>query len=94
MQAHGILNTVGWGIFLPTGVIVVRYFRKYPKRWPWSYVFHVGCQIAGYTLGSIGWATGLWLGQKSKYYTFGTHRILAIIIFTFTTIQVNQSINP
>ncbi|KAI3466266.1 hypothetical protein Pfo_022929 [Paulownia fortunei] len=85
---HGILNIVGWGIFLPTGVIVARYFKRYPKEWKWWFVFHVSCQSAGYITGSTGWALGIWLGKTSKYYCFPTHRILGIIIFTFTTVQM------
>ncbi|XP_057765612.1 cytochrome b561 and DOMON domain-containing protein At5g35735-like [Salvia miltiorrhiza] len=86
--AHGVLNIVGWGIFLPGGAIAARYLRSYPKKVAWWGAVHVGSQTAGYLLGSIGWAIGLWLGQASQYYTFSTHRILAIIIFTFTTIQM------
>ncbi|XP_041992553.1 cytochrome b561 and DOMON domain-containing protein At5g47530-like isoform X1 [Salvia splendens] len=86
--AHGVLNMVGWGIFLPTGAIVARYLRCHPKKVTWWGAFHVGCQSMGYLVGSIGWGIGLWLGQASKCYTFTTHRILAIMLFTFTTIQM------
>lgn len=89
MQAHGVLNIVGWGVFLPTGAIAARYLRSYPKKVARWGAFHIGCQSAGYILGSIGWGIGLWLGQASEYYTFTTHRILGIMIFTFATIQVN-----
>ncbi|KAL2476089.1 Cytochrome b561 and DOMON domain-containing protein [Abeliophyllum distichum] len=68
--AHGILNIVGWGIFMPVGVIIA------------------SCQIAGYIVGSAGWAIGLWLGKQSKYYVYATHGIFAITIFTSTTIQM------
>lgn len=88
VQAHGVVNVVGWGIFLPSGVIVARYFRSYPKQLAWWGAFHVGLQSSGFILGSIGWGIGLWLGQASQHYTFTTHRILAVMIFTFTTIQV------
>ncbi|KZV56394.1 hypothetical protein F511_00391 [Dorcoceras hygrometricum] len=86
--AHGILNIVGWGACLPIGVIAARYFKHFPKRWSWWFVAHVGCQIAGYSLGLIGWGIGLWLGNNSKYYSFQTHRNIAIIIFVFSTMQM------
>ncbi|KAH6778530.1 hypothetical protein C2S51_009842 [Perilla frutescens var. frutescens] len=86
--AHGVLNIVGWGIFLPSGAIVMRYFKSYPKKVKWSSAVHIGFQGMGYILGSTGWGIGLWLGQESEHYTFTTHRILAIMIFTFTTIQM------
>ncbi|XP_028801642.1 cytochrome b561 and DOMON domain-containing protein At5g35735-like [Neltuma alba] len=88
-KIHGALNIAGWGTFLPIGVIVARYFRVYPyhfDKW-WKYL-HVGCQSAGFIIGTCGWAIGLWLGHASKYYSFQTHRIFAIFIFTFTTIQM------
>ncbi|KAL2495893.1 Cytochrome [Forsythia ovata] len=87
-MAHGILNIMGWGIFLPVGVIIARYFRKFPMHWGFWYVFHVSCQIAAYILGSAGWVLGLWLGNQSKYYFFRTHGIFGSVIFTFTTIQM------
>ncbi|XP_020554527.1 cytochrome b561 and DOMON domain-containing protein At5g47530-like [Sesamum indicum] len=85
---HGILNIVGWGILLPVGVIVARYFKRFPERWVWWFGFHVTCQSAGYILGTIGWIIGIWLGNASKYYCFRTHQILGILIFTFTTVQM------
>ncbi|KAL5548444.1 hypothetical protein UlMin_003675 [Ulmus minor] len=85
---HGILNIVGWGVLLPVGVIIARYFRKFPfKRQRW-YALHVGCQIVGYTLGTTGWAIGLWLGHASRHYSFQIHRLVAIFIFAFTTLQM------
>lgn len=81
---------VGWGIFLPLGVIIARYSRAHPFKLHYWFRFHVGCQITGYVLGTIGWAIGLWLGSASKYYTFRTHRLFGIFIFTFTTLQVNS----
>ncbi|XP_051126031.1 cytochrome b561 and DOMON domain-containing protein At5g35735-like [Andrographis paniculata] len=86
---HGALNIIGWGTLLPVGVIIARYTRKYPLKCPsWWFTLHVGCQIAGYIIGVIGWSIGICLGAFSKYYCFLTHRILAIIIFTFATIQM------
>ncbi|KAF3453416.1 hypothetical protein FNV43_RR03856 [Rhamnella rubrinervis] len=87
-KAHGILNIVGWGILLPIGVIIARYYRKFPFHSKWWYIFHVSCQCVGYTLGTTGWGIGLWLGHVSKHYTFRTHRTLSIFIFTFTTLQM------
>ncbi|KAJ4835694.1 hypothetical protein Tsubulata_032547 [Turnera subulata] len=86
-MVHGILNIIGWGTFLPAGVIIARYSR-YPleskDKW---YYFHVSCQITGYILGTSGWVVGLWLGHISRYYTFRTHRLYSMLIFAFTTLQ-------
>jgi hypothetical protein len=84
---------VGWGTLLPIGVIIARYSRRHPIKYRYWFVLHAGCQITGYVLGTTGWAIGLWLGHASKYYTFHTHRFLAIFIFTFTTLQVTLSLS-
>lgn len=85
---HGILNIVGWGVFLPIGVIIARYFKRFPFQMKFWFFLHVSCQIVGYILGTAGWALGLWLGHASRHYAFRTHRILAIFIFAFTSLQV------
>ncbi|KAI4306120.1 hypothetical protein L6164_029427 [Bauhinia variegata] len=88
-SVHGVLNIVGWGTFLPIGVIAARYLRVYPIKWEgwWAYI-HMGCQTIGYLTGTTGWVIGLWLGHVSKYHTFYTHRTFAIFIFAFTTLQM------
>ncbi|KAG2682334.1 hypothetical protein I3760_11G186700 [Carya illinoinensis] len=89
-HVHGILNIVGWGVMLPIGVIVARYCRIYPFNIgddTWFYL-HVSCQIAGYVIGTTAWGIGLGLGHSSRHYTFRTHRLLGIFIFTFATLQI------
>ncbi|KAH7544415.1 hypothetical protein JRO89_XS15G0163800 [Xanthoceras sorbifolium] len=85
---HGVLNIMGWGIFLPLGAMIVRYFRVHPKQSRWWFRLHVGFQIVGYTIGTIGWIIGIWLGHASRYYTFPKHRTLSIFIFTFASLQM------
>lgn len=80
---------VGWGALLPSGVIVARYMRVFPKPWAKWYDVHVSCQTAGYVIGSGGWGLGIWLGKTSSYYSFNIHYNLGLLIFIFTTIQVN-----
>ncbi|KAM7265539.1 hypothetical protein ACFE04_003222 [Oxalis oulophora] len=87
-QVHGILNIIGWGTLLPFGAIIARYLRAYLIELKSWYILHTTCQTIGYLIGTTGWAIGLWLGQASKYYTFHAHRMIAIFIFTFTTLQM------
>ncbi|KAK2644544.1 hypothetical protein Ddye_019739 [Dipteronia dyeriana] len=86
-NAHGILNIIGWGTLLPVGAIIARYLRKLELYDEW-YPLHILCQSSGYLLGTLGWGIGLWLGNSSKQYTLKTHRILSILVFTFSTIQM------
>ncbi|XP_061342288.1 cytochrome b561 and DOMON domain-containing protein At3g25290-like [Gastrolobium bilobum] len=88
-SVHGVLNIIGWGTLLPIGVIIARYFRVFPVKWdPTWFYLHIGCQLTGFLIGTVGWAIGLSLGHASTYYTFHTHRAFGIIIFTFSTIQM------
>ncbi|XP_044461632.1 cytochrome b561 and DOMON domain-containing protein At3g25290-like [Mangifera indica] len=80
---------MGWGTLLPIGVIISRYFRKFPLKSDEWLPLHVLCQTSGYIVGTIGWGIGLWLGNSSKHYnTPKTHRILGILVFTFATVQM------
>lgn len=85
---HGILNIVGWGIMLPVGAIIMRYFKEYPVTWRYAQKLHVPCQLAGYAVGFAGWVMGLYLGSRSTHYIFPIHRLIAILIFTFATLQI------
>lgn len=82
---HGVLNTVGWGILLPCGVLAARYLRFTDPTWFYAHVF---LQLSGYILGVAGWATGLRLGNYSAGVTYHKHRIIGIAVFTIATLQV------
>lgn len=88
--AHGVLSIIGWGVILPIGVIIARYFKKGPIQWnehdQWKHA-HKACQACGYIIGATGWAIGLWLGTSSKYYSFPKHGAFGVSIFTFATLQ-------
>ncbi|KAL7186588.1 hypothetical protein ACSBR2_028340 [Camellia fascicularis] len=86
--AHGVLNMMGWGTLLPLGVIIARYFHMYPVHYNHWLRLHITCQITGYTLGTIGWGIGLWLGYASTYFKFPIHGLIANFIFPFTTLQM------
>ncbi|KAK7300035.1 hypothetical protein RJT34_10866 [Clitoria ternatea] len=88
-SVHGVLNIIGWGTLLPFGIIMARYFRVFPFKWePTWFHLHIGCQLTGFLIGTAGFAIGLSLGQSSRYYTFHTHQTFAIVIFTFSTVQM------
>eukprot|EP00250_Pteridium_aquilinum_P013410 c21323_g1_i1 orf=222-1457(-) len=83
---HGVVNTVGWGILLPCGVIAARYLRPFSDP-AWFYI-HVFLQLAGYALGVAGWATGLRLGSYSVGVVYHKHRNVGIALFAVATLQV------
>ncbi|XP_002974317.2 cytochrome b561 and DOMON domain-containing protein At5g35735 [Selaginella moellendorffii] len=85
-QSHGALNAVGWGIFLPLGMMTARYARPFSEK-VWFYV-HISLQSLGLLLGSIGWLIGLRLGSYSKGIVHDVHRNIGIAIFSFACLQV------
>ncbi|PQQ12148.1 cytochrome b561 and DOMON domain-containing protein [Prunus yedoensis var. nudiflora] len=78
----------GWGTLLPIGAITARYFRKFPFKCSEWYSVHIKCQSGGYIVGTVGWCSGMFLGNSSKQQSNNTHRVLGMIIFTFATIQM------
>ncbi|MCO5570777.1 hypothetical protein L7F22_024505 [Adiantum nelumboides] len=82
---HGVLNTVGWGILLPCGVLAARYLRFADPVW---FYLHVFLQMSGFILGVAGWATGLRLGDYSVGVVHHKHRNVGIALFTIATLQV------
>ncbi|XP_077227148.1 cytochrome b561 and DOMON domain-containing protein At4g12980-like [Tasmannia lanceolata] len=87
-KVHGILNTIGWGTLIPIGIIIARYCKSFPFKLEYWYRFHVGCQLSGILIGTIGWVIGIVLGNTSKTYAFKTHRILGIVIFCKALLQM------
>ncbi|XP_060189921.1 cytochrome b561 and DOMON domain-containing protein At5g35735-like isoform X1 [Lycium barbarum] len=86
---HGVVNIFGWGILLPIGVIIARYYKRPPLKCDEWYPLHVRSKVAGFILGSVGWGIGISIRNSAKEHTMmSTHGILGTIIFTFTTIQV------
>lgn len=65
---HGVLGTLAWGLFLPSGAIVARYLKH--KEPPWYYL-HAGIQFLGFHLGLAIVIPGQQLGNKinAKYIT-------------------------
>ncbi|KAL3521932.1 hypothetical protein ACH5RR_014766 [Cinchona calisaya] len=86
---HGIVNIIGWGILLPTGVIAARHFKKLPqlKSDEW-YSLHIRSQMSGFILGTVGWGLGMSIRNAAKEHNLSVHGILGTIIFALTIIQV------
>ncbi|KAI9127897.1 hypothetical protein K1719_000890 [Acacia pycnantha] len=82
------LTFIGWGSLIVIGVIVARYFRRFPMECDEWYSVHALCQTVGYLVGIIGWCLSMLLGPSSKHYSSKTQRILNIIAFTFLSLQM------
>lgn len=91
IQLHGILNAVSWGVLFPLGIMVARYLRTFESAEAIWFYLHVGSQFCSYAIGVGGWATGLRLGAESKGIQFTSHRIIGMILFSLSTLQVDAS---
>ncbi|XP_022848619.1 cytochrome b561 and DOMON domain-containing protein At5g35735-like [Olea europaea var. sylvestris] len=87
---QGTVNIIGWGILLPIGVIIARYFKKVPLKGNDWYSLHVVSQLSGFLLGTVGWGLGLAIKNAAKETRMSTHGILGTIIFAFAALQPNE----
>lgn len=83
-RSHGVLNILGWGIFIIMGAIVARYFKDWDQFW---FNFHVSVQSLGFVLGLIGVISGLILNNQ-LHIDFNLHKSLGIIILVLACLQV------
>eukprot|EP01018_Ginkgo_biloba_P014477 Gb_35827 [translate_table: standard] len=81
---HGILNILGWGVLLPLGVIIARYFRQWDPIW---FYLHIGFQVSGFILGVVAVAMGISLYNKLNS-DVDAHRALGIFILSLGALQV------
>ncbi|XP_020089598.1 cytochrome b561 and DOMON domain-containing protein At3g07570-like isoform X2 [Ananas comosus] len=81
---HGILATFGWGILMPAGVTMARYFKHHDPLWFYS---HISVQGVGFVLGAAGVLLGFGLGDEGAAGNADTHRGLGVAIFVFGILQ-------
>lgn len=81
---HGILNVIGWGILLPCGAIVARYFKRLDPQW---YYLHTSIQFVGFVIGLLGFAAGRYLYNKT-HANFQVHRGIGIFVVLLSMLQV------
>ncbi|KAG6641746.1 hypothetical protein I3843_09G094300 [Carya illinoinensis] len=87
-NVQGVLIIIGWGTMLPIGVMIARYFKNFPIAWSEWYSVHIIFQGIGYTLGTIGWGIGICLENTLRLHISKAQRVLSIIVFICTTIQM------
>ncbi|KAK4276122.1 hypothetical protein QN277_019111 [Acacia crassicarpa] len=83
-KVGGILDGIGWGILMPTGIMIGRYLKAFEAtKSPWFHV-HWICLIVAYLIGTAGCGVGFHMGidQFLHYYPLG------IYVFGTCTIQI------
>lgn len=86
--AHAVLNALSWGFLLPVGMAVARYLRQCERAGPSWFYAHAAVQIAGFTLGTAGFALGLLLGSASPGVVYPLHRKLGVAAFCMGAVQM------
>jgi len=56
---HGSFMITGWGLLLPNGMLVARYFKLHPESGGAWFKFHRICQPLGLIISTVGWIIAL-----------------------------------
>ncbi|KAI3796608.1 hypothetical protein L1987_39286 [Smallanthus sonchifolius] len=81
---HGVLGLLGWGIILPYGAIVARYFKHKEPLW---YYLHVGFQLVGFIFAVAAGFVGLNMYNKFNFHA-PTHKGFGITAIVLSVLQV------
>ncbi|KAJ1286617.1 hypothetical protein BS78_03G366000 [Paspalum vaginatum] len=80
---HGAMAGLGWGVLMPLGVALARYFRRHDPFWFYA---HVAVQGIGFVLGTVGVAAGFRLNDDVP--GADTHQALGVTILVCGCLQV------
>lgn len=83
-RTHGALALIGWGLILPTGAIVARYFRHKDPQW---YYIHTITQFIGFIIGLAAVVVGLQL-YSEVHPDIPNHRGIGIFVLVLTILQI------
>ncbi|KAI9110021.1 hypothetical protein K1719_019062 [Acacia pycnantha] len=83
-KSHGIVGIMGWGLILPVGAIIARYFRHKDPLW---FYLHSVIQFVGFGFGLATFLLGLQLYNKMQAHV-PAHRGIGIFVFTLSILQV------
>ncbi|KAI3764350.1 hypothetical protein L2E82_14357 [Cichorium intybus] len=81
---HGALGLLGWGIILPYGAIVARYFKHKDPLW---YYLHVAVQFVGFIFAVATGFVGLSMYNRFSFHA-PTHKGIGITAIVLSVLQV------
>lgn len=82
LHLHGVLMYAAWGLLLPLGALLGRYYRK---AWPCWFILHIICQSGGLLLTVTGFVVVFLVGTYSE--PNYPHAIIGIVL---TAILIQQ----
>ena len=80
---HGAMAGLGWGVLMPVGVALARYFKRHDPFWFYA---HISVQGVGFVLGTAGVIAGFKLNDDLP--GADRHQALGIAILVFGCLQV------
>ncbi|TVU36198.1 hypothetical protein EJB05_18120, partial [Eragrostis curvula] len=80
---HGALAGFGWGVLMPVGIALARYFKRHDPFWFYA---HVSVQGVGFVLGAAGVAAGFKLDDDVP--GADRHQAIGITVLVFGCLQV------
>uniref|UniRef100_A0A7N0V9Y8 Cytochrome b561 and DOMON domain-containing protein n=1 Tax=Kalanchoe fedtschenkoi TaxID=63787 RepID=A0A7N0V9Y8_KALFE len=83
-RRHGLLGLLGWGLFLPVGAMIARYFKHKDPLW---FYLHTVIQFLGFLLIVANLVAGDMMYWE-KDANLRAHRILGIFAFVHACLQV------
>ncbi|KAK4755544.1 hypothetical protein SAY87_009301 [Trapa incisa] len=85
-KSHGVLSMLGWGLILPTGALIPRYFRHKDPIW---YYLHTLTQFVGFIIALGAVVLGVQLYSEVEVHPgIVAHRGIGIFVLTLTILQV------
>ncbi|CAK9156836.1 unnamed protein product [Ilex paraguariensis] len=87
-NAHGALNVISWGTMMPIGFMLARYLKVFRPSDPLWFCLHVSCQCLAFSIGVVGWATGLALRLMSSGVHHTNHMAIGTTIFFLGILQI------
>ncbi|XP_039684128.1 cytochrome b561 and DOMON domain-containing protein At3g61750 isoform X2 [Medicago truncatula] len=81
---HGIIGIIGWGLILPVGAIVARYFKHKEPLW---FYLHSIIQFVGFAFGLATVLLGLQLYSQMHVH-IPAHRGIGIFVLVLSILQI------
>ncbi|GKU87933.1 hypothetical protein SLEP1_g2260 [Rubroshorea leprosula] len=81
---HGVLGIIGWGLILPMGAIVARYFKHKDPLW---YYLHAGIQFVGFIIGLVAVLLGIQLYHRINA-DIPAHKGIGIFVLVLSILQI------
>ncbi|KAJ1286619.1 hypothetical protein BS78_03G366100 [Paspalum vaginatum] len=82
-RRHGLLAIISWGVLVPAGVALARFFKRFDPFWFYA---HIAAQGLGFVLGVLAVVAGFRLDDDEG--PVATHKAIGIVVLVCACLQV------